>query len=160
MRYGTLFLALIAVSLVGCGPPPDTELIRVFQANRSTLETLRARACALDRYAHISSSDIDPKLGASDAAWFLDRISKIGVESLSVHGIGNSCWLSLSVWSSGFAGTPADYKGYHWGALDLHDRTMTTKVVESLDSPPLNSGIVTLDRNLGQGWWLEYTSYP
>ena len=160
MRCRTFVLTLIAASLAGCGAPPDAKLISVFQKNRSTFEMLRSKACAFGSYQTVSASYVDPNLSTADVVWFKDQMNKVGIESLNAHGLGSSCWLSLTSWSTGFAGTPADYKGYHWGALDLHDSTMNTKIVQSLDRPILGPNNVTLDRSLGRGWWLEYISFP
>jgi hypothetical protein len=152
---------LSALLLVACSPPPsDARLIGKFQQQRETFEQVRARACAFGHFQTIGTGFVDPALRSVDTAWFRRQMGQIGVDGLHVHGLGPDCWLDLDVWAEGFAGTPARYKSFHYGQLDLNNSTMMTRVVSSLDHPKLGDQNLTLARSIGPNWWLEYTWFP
>ena len=149
-----------SVLLGSCSPPSDDHLTRVFASSGNTFNALRSKACTLGYYQTIGDRYTDPGLSVDDEQWFKGQMSQIGVVSLHVHGKGAGCELTLDVWADGFAGTPADYKGYYYGKIDLGSGDQSTRIVKSLDHPQSASQNTFLYRPLGDGWWLEYLAYP
>lgn len=153
-RAGPFLVAAVAALVTGCSvPPSDAQLIRTFQAHRQIFEQLSARACAFGHYQNIGLGFVEPHLEPSEINWFRDRMGEIGVDSLSVHGLGKECQLTLGVWADGFAGTPSSYKNYYFGPQE-------GQVVSNLDHPKFGDQIVTLTRPIGSNWSLEYIWYP
>ena len=161
-RRTLLLLAAVgtSVSLGSCGPPSDDQLIHVFASSGKTFNAVRSRACTFNHFQTIGDSYTDPGLSVDDEEWFKGQMSQIKVTSLHVHGAGAGCALTLDVWADGFAGTPANYKGYYYGKLDVESGDQPTNIVKTLDHPRSESQNTFLYRPLGGGWWLEYLAYP
>ena len=157
-----MLLAVLGTTVLlgSCGPPSDAQLIRVFASNGKAFNALKSRACTFNHYQTIGNRYTDPALSTDDEARFENQMSKLGVNSLHVHGTGPGCALTLDVWADGFAGTPADYKGYYFGRPDLGSGNQSTRIADNLDEPQSASQNTFLYRPLGDGWWLEYLAYP
>jgi hypothetical protein len=158
----SLSIALLAVTLLaGCSnPPSDARLLVTFKTHRETFEQIKVRACTFGHYQTIGHGYDDPVLKPPEADWYRTRMEQIGVDGLHAHGLGRDCWVDLDVWSDGSAGTPARYKGFHFGLLEPASQGEETRIVSSLDHPKSGEQILTLSRPIGSGWWLQYTDYP
>ena len=89
-------------------------------------------------------------------------MQELGASGLHVRKTPAGCGLVLDVWAAGFAGTPADYKQFRYGALGgVIEQNVATVVVSDLDHiRPPDDRISQFERPLGGGWWVEYVSYP
>jgi hypothetical protein len=147
--------------LAACGPPAHHVLIRRFERERAQFEQVRAAACALNRYQHIRPDRADPEMADAQVEWFRTKLRAIGASGLNVRRTPTGCGLVLDVWATGFAGTPADYKQFRYGALgNVVEPDITTTVVSDLDGRKPPNHIAQFERPLGEGWWIEYVSYP
>ena len=156
------WLQLLAAStllLAACGPPADRVLVRRFELQRARFEELRVAACQLPIWQHINDSGLtDPEMDKARVDWFLGRMREVGAHDLVVQGRLPDCIVQLGIWAFGYAGTPADYKNYVYTRAVRPEGT--TRIVRNLDNPPSSDRSEALERPLGDGWWLEYVSYP
>lgn len=157
LSQGLLIVGMLV--LTACGPPPDGLLIGRFERHRAEFEELRTAACQLRTWQHINGQGwTDPKMDEAPERRFLSKMRELGVEDLVVQQTTPTCALQLGVWADGFAGTPADYKSFRF--TSAIPPVGTTALVRDLDNIPRSDRAQTLERPLGDGWWLEYDSYP
>ncbi|HZZ33136.1 MAG TPA: hypothetical protein VFE10_14205 [Phenylobacterium sp.] len=147
--------------LTGCGPPSDHLLIHRFERERPQFEQLRAAACALNCDQLIRPDRADREMADAHVEWFRTKLRAIGASGLDVGRTPTGCGLVLDVWATGFAGTPAGYKQFRFGALgDVVEPDTTTTVVSDLDARKPPDQITQFERPLKDGWWIEYVNYP
>lgn len=163
MRVKLAWFGLLMASpiLTACGPPPDAAMVRKFAAHRAEFEELRNTACALGRNQIIRPDRADPEIPEAQASEFRGKLREIGASGLNVSMTSRGCDLVLDVWSSGFAGTPASYKQFRYGPPpEVGPNNIKTQILSNLDRINLPDEIVQFVRPLGNGWWIEYVSYP
>jgi hypothetical protein len=137
-------------------PPTDEEMIANFSRNRTHLETLREKLCSLpdSQTVMMEPEWSKPDVGQAEKECYYSIFKTIGVRG--VQAVPNPCRVWIAVWGEGF-GDVGDYKEYRYGP-PLHELMID---VESLDSVDMSSPeIGFFQRELKDGWWLEFNHWP